>query len=187
MNSHPRLRTRIPSAIFAASFLLVAAALGWGQASPQKVPGASASPVPAAKAAAQTSAPPILDDDPSGLLGLSLGESFARFGPPSSVNALRGDESWQDDVAFVYGAGYTLFMYGDRLWQIRLAKPYVGSIFGLFIGDGADKALSILGQPYENGPGYLVYRLPYKSYPVRLRLALQDERIVDAYLFRADF
>jgi hypothetical protein len=129
----------------------------------------------------------ILDDDPSALLGLSLVDSFARFGAPASVYALRGDESWQDDVAFVYGTGYTLFMYGDRLWQLRFTKPYAGSIFGIFIGDAADKALSILGQPYENGPGYLVYRMPFKSYPVRLRLALQDDRIVDAYLFRADF
>jgi hypothetical protein len=129
----------------------------------------------------------VLDDDPAALLGLGLGDAFARFGAPSSVMALRGDAAWQDDVAFVYGTGYTLFMYGDRLWQLRFTKPYVGSIYGLFLGDGSDKALSVLGQPYESGPGFLVFRMPYKSYPVRLRLALQDDRIVDAYLFRADF
>jgi hypothetical protein len=134
-----------------------------------------------------TAAPPILDDDPAVLLGMGLGESLARFGAPASVFALRGDAAWQDDVAFVYGTGYTLFMYRDRLWQLRFTKPYAGSIYGLFLGDGSDKALSILGQPYESGPGFLVYRMPFKSYPVRLRLALQDERIVDAYLFRADF
>jgi hypothetical protein len=130
---------------------------------------------------------PILDDDPASLLGLGLGETLSRFGAPSSVFALRGDAAWQDDVAFVYGTGYTLFMYGDRLWQLRFTKPYAGSIYGLFLGDGSDKALSILGQPYESGPGFLVYRMPFKSYPVRLKLALQDDRIVDAYLFRADF
>ena len=132
-------------------------------------------------------APTILDDDPSALLGMNLGESLARFGAPSSVFPLRGEAAGQDDVAFVYGTGYTLFMYGDRLWQLRFTKPYAGSIYGLFLGDGSDKALSILGQPYESGPGFLVYRMPYKSYPVRLRLALQDDRIADAYLFRADF
>jgi hypothetical protein len=132
-------------------------------------------------------APSILDDDPSSLLGLALDQSFARFGPPASVRAVRGDEAWQDDVAFVYLPGYSLFIFGDKLWQIRLAKPYQGSIFGLFIGDPSDKALSILGQPYESGSGYLVYRMPYKSYPVKLRLVIQDERVVDAYLYRADF
>jgi hypothetical protein len=146
-------------------------------------PAAEAGPAAFAPAAA----PAILDDDPAALLGLGLGESFARFGAPSSVFALRGEAPWQDDVAFVYGTGYTLFVYGDRLWQLRFTKPYAGSIYGLFLGDASDKALSILGQPYENGPGFLVYRMPYKSYPVRLRLALQDDRIVDAYLFRADF
>jgi hypothetical protein len=29
--------------------------------------------------------------------------------------------------------------------------------------------------------------MPYKSYPVKLRLVLQDDRIIDAYLYRADF
>jgi hypothetical protein len=142
----------------------------------------------AAPLSLRADAPPaILDDDPSALLGLALGDSLARFGPPSSVSAVRGDSAWQDDVAFVYPAGYTLFLYGDRVWQVRLAKPYAGSIYGLFLGDAAEKALSILGQPYESGPGFLVYRMPYKSYPVRLRLALLEDGISDAYLYRADF
>jgi hypothetical protein len=141
----------------------------------------------AADAQAVGSAPTLLDDDPAAFLGLSLAETFARFGAPASVMALRGDAAWQDDVAFVYETGYTLFMFGNRLWQLRFTKPYLGSIYGIFLGDDADKAISTLGQPYENGSGFLVFRMPYKSYPVRLRLALQGDRIVDAYLFRADF
>jgi hypothetical protein len=90
-------------------------------------------------------------------------------------------------VAFVYQPGYTLFLYGDRLWQLRFSKPYSGSIYGLFLGDASDKALSILGQPYESGPDFLLYRMPYKSYPVRLKLALLEDHISDAYLYRADF
>jgi hypothetical protein len=132
-------------------------------------------------------APLILDDDPAGLLGLSLGDAFSRFGAPTSVCAIRGDSAWQDDVAFVYSSGYTLFLYSDRLWQLRFTEPYGGSIYGLFLGDSSEKALSILGQPYENGSGFLLYRMPYKSYPVRLRLGLKEEHITDAYLYRADF
>jgi hypothetical protein len=129
----------------------------------------------------------ILDDDPAVMLGLSLGDSLMRFGAPNSVGAVRGDAAWQDDVAFIYSAGYTIFLYGDRLWQIRFTKPYAGSIYGLFIGDDSAKVLSILGQPYESGAGFLVYRMPYKAYPVRLRLVMQNDCITDAYLFRADF
>ncbi len=132
-------------------------------------------------------APSILDDDPASLLGLTLADSFSRFGAPSSVGAVRGEAAWQDDVAFLYPKGYTLFVFGDRVWQLRFTKPYSGSIYGLFLGDGSDKALSILGQPFESGPSYFLYRMPYKSYPVRLRLAIQENKIVEAYLYRADF
>jgi hypothetical protein len=131
--------------------------------------------------------PLILDDDPSPYLGLGLADLFSRFGVPSSVCAIRGDEAWQDDVAFVYGSGYSLFVYGDKVWQLRLTKPYAGSIYGLFIGDLSSKALSILGQPYETSQSGLAYRMPYKSYPIKLKLVIQDDRIVDAYLYRADF
>ena len=137
--------------------------------------------------AAVTSAPEILDDDPAPLLGFGLAESLSRFGLPASVFSLRGDEAWQDDVVFAYSPGYTLFMYGNKLWQLRLSRPYKGSIYGLFIGDDSAKALSVLGQPFEADSSSLVYRMPYKSYPVKLRLTLQDDRLVDAYLYRADF
>jgi hypothetical protein len=144
--------------------------------------------LPARAEAAEAASPPsILDDDPAVLLGLGLTEALSRFGPPASVAAVRGEAAWQDDVAFLYRPGYSLFMYDDRLWQLRFTKPYEGSLYGLFMGDPAEKALSVLGQPYESGPGFLVFRMPYVSFPVRLRLGLQDDRIADAYLYRADF
>ena len=129
---------------------------------------------------------PVLDDDPSALLGLTLAESLSRLGPPSSVAAVRGDEAWQDDVAFLYAAGYTLFWYGDRLWQLRFAAPYAGSFYGLFLGDPAEKACSLLGQPYASGPDFLLYRMPGKAFPVRLRLVLSEGRVAAAYVYRAD-
>jgi hypothetical protein len=130
--------------------------------------------------------PLILEDDPSGLLGLDLDDVFARLGAPSSVAVVRGGEAWQADVAFVYAEGYTLLLYENRVWQIKLAKPYAGSIYGLFLGDSADKACSILGQPFETGTDYLVFRMPYKAFPVRLRLSLAEGNIVDVYIYRSD-
>ena len=140
-----------------------------------------------AETPAGVAAPAILSDDPADLLGLVLEDCFSRLGAPASVCAIRGDSAWQDDVAFIYASGYTLFIYGDRLWQLRFTKPYLGSIYGLFLGDGLEKVISILGQPYENGSGFLLYRMPYKSYPVRLKLMLQEDHITDVYLYRADF
>ena len=140
-----------------------------------------------AETPAGATAPAILSDDPADLLCLILGDCYSRFGAPASVCAIRGDAAWQDDVAFIYASGYTLFLYGDRLWQLRFTKPYLGSIYGFFLGDGSEKVISILGQPYENGSGFLLYRMPYKSYPVRLKLFLQEDRVSDVYLYRADF
>lgn len=132
-------------------------------------------------------ASPLLDDDPASLLGLAVAEAIGRFGPPESVYAVRGAEEWQDDVAFRYQEGTTLFLYGDRLWQLRFAAPYAGSIYGLFLGDPADKAYSLLGEPYERGETSLVYRMPYQGYPVRLRLDLAEGKLADIYVYRADF
>ncbi|HTX74263.1 MAG TPA: hypothetical protein VMC79_15635 [Rectinemataceae bacterium] len=129
----------------------------------------------------------MLDDDPAALLGATLGELLGRFGPPATVYAVRGSEAWQDDVAFDYGPGFTFFLFGDRAWQLRLSKPYVGSIYGLFLGDRSDKVLSTLGQPYERLGDSLVYRMPFRGYPVKLKLIFSADVLVDAYLFRADF
>ncbi len=141
---------------------------------------------PASPALAQGS-PPLLEDDPAPLLGLAVAEAIERYGAPESVYAVRGGEAWQDDVAFRYRQGYTLFMFGDRLWQLRFVQPYAGSVYGLFVGDSADKAYSLLGEPYERGEATLVYRMPYRGYPVRLRLDLSDGKLSDIYVYRADF
>jgi len=141
----------------------------------------------AAAAVAAAEAPLVLEDDPAPLLGLCLSEALERYGSPASVFPVRGEEAWQDDVAFRYGPGYTLFLYGDRLWQLRFAAPYAGSVYGLFLGDGVDKICSLLGEPYERGESFLVYRMPYRGYPVRLRLEVADGTLSDIYVFRADF
>ncbi len=129
----------------------------------------------------------ILDDDPAPLLGYGLAEAISRFGPPSSVRTARGGEAWQDDVAFIYRSGYSLFWFGDRLWQLRFTAPYGGTIYGLFLGDPSSKAYSILGQPYETQDDKLVYRLPYRGYPVRLSLVFASDRLSDVYLYRSDY
>jgi hypothetical protein len=166
----------------ALSLVFIASILGLAA----EIPAASgpvAAPAPSASAAFG----PILEDDPAPLLGLALAEAIARYGAPASVLPVRGEEAWQDDVAFKYRAGYTLFLFGDRVWQLRFAAPYAGSVYGLFVGDSADKACSLLGEPYERLDASLVYRMPYRGYPVRLRLDLKDGAIADIYLYRADF
>lgn len=145
--------------------------------------GATAS-LPAASPALPSAA--LLPDDPTVFLGKTLAEVFADRGPPRSVAAIRGPESWQDDVEFAWGDGTRFDWFQDRVWRLEFDGAYKGSVFGLFIGDQADKALSLLGQPHFVAEDGLVWRLPWKGYPVQLRIAVKDSKILDMAVFRAD-
>jgi len=130
--------------------------------------------------------PSILADDPSEYLGLDLSSIFSRFGAPSRVNSLRGTEAWQDDVVFDYGSGWIISWAGDRVWKIAFKAAYSGSVYGLFLGDLPEKAYSILGTPWFGSEESLVYRMPWRGYPVRLRIMLEGGRISGFELYRAD-
>lgn len=129
----------------------------------------------------------VLPDDPASLLGLGLADAISRFGPPAKVEVVRGAEAWQDDVVFVYGTGAGLYWAVDRLWQIRFSPGYAGSVYGIFLGDAADKVISTLGTPYYQDEGNLVFRLAYRGYPVRLRIAVSGGIVKELYVYRADF
>jgi hypothetical protein len=178
------LKTALQTALFLASALPLLAQ-GGKASTPALAAGGAAGQT--AQPAASLPAPSCLPDDSAAFLGLGLASAMERCGTPASVGVLRGEEAWQDDVVFSYSAGYSLFLVGDKLWQIRFGKGYAGSIYGLFIGDSPEKVYSILGTPYYQGEGALVYRLPYKSYPVRLRLVVTEGVVSDFYLYRADF
>ena len=129
----------------------------------------------------------LLPDDPSALLGYGLSEAIAERGVPASVSVFRGAEPWQDDVVFEYPEGFSFFWFGNHLWQIRFVAGYKAPVFGLYVGDAAEKAVSLLGQPYYTTTDALVFRLPWRGYPVQLRVVLRDSRVSELYVFRADF
>ena len=60
-------------------------------------------------------------------------------------------------------------------------------VHGVFIGDLADKVVSILGTPYFSDADNLVFRLPYRGYPVRLRVTLSGGVVTGLFIYRADF
>jgi hypothetical protein len=171
-----------------ASFIWLCLAFGLGF-SPIRAQGGTELPAspPSVSGKALGIAPLVIENDPAPLLGYGLAEAISRFGSPSSVRSFRGEEVWQDDVAFIYQPGYTLFWFGDRLWQLRFTAPYAGTVYGLFIGDPSAKAYSTLGQPYETRGDALVYRLEYRGYPVRLNLVFAADRLTDVYVYRADY
>lgn len=137
--------------------------------------------------AAPSPARVLLPDDPAPILDLSLEEAWNRLGPPKNVLAVRGNEPWQDDVAFEYGEGFLVYWYRGRPWQIRLSGGYEGSCFGFFLGDSPDKVLSLLGSTDRSEADTLEWRLPWRGYPVRLRILVRDGAVSEAYVYRSDY
>jgi len=125
------------------------------------------------------------DIDPSACLGLDLTSVFRECGVPSTVFPVRGSEAWQDDVVFRYGTDYSLFLFRDRVWQVRVWDS--GHIAGIGIGDSRESVLGTLGEPAGETDDSLVFDLPDRGYPVRLRVRFSEDAVSDLYLYRADF
>lgn len=156
------------------------------------VPSPSPSPHPLASPSCSSEPalsphPGLLPSEVASLLGLRLSDAWLAYGCPSEVYALRGEEPWQDDVVFSYESGYSFFWYKDRLWQVRFRAPYHGPVYGIFLGDTEEKLVSTLGQPFADVEGSRLFRLPYRGFELRLRAVIREGRLVDVYVYRADF
>jgi hypothetical protein len=138
----------------------------------------------AASLAAEPAAVP--DPDLPALVGLTLSEALERLGAPEEVFAARGAEAWEDDVVFYYPRHLYLFWYQNRVWQARLDARYEGRFLALSMGLSRAEVVAALGAPMRELPDSLVYQLEDRGYPVRLRLYFEEDRLVDAYCFRAD-
>ncbi|MDX9959459.1 MAG: hypothetical protein RBT68_13545, partial [Spirochaetia bacterium] len=98
-------------------------------------------------AAAQAAVEPVMPWSPSVILGMSPGEAIERLGAPQRVFAVRGSEAWQDDVVFDYADGLSLFLFADRVWQVRIAEPYPLPVLGFVLGGNLDALSKTLGSP----------------------------------------
>ncbi len=120
--------------------------------------------------------------DPSWLIGSTLQSIITQFGSPLAVYAVRGQEPWQDDVVFSYD-GIDLYWYQNRVWQIGIPRG-----FGVKKGDAKETVLALLGEPLIQQDTYLVYRLPSRGWPLRLRVLLSESYTVQSlYVYRPDF
>jgi hypothetical protein len=120
--------------------------------------------------------------DPSWLIGATLQSIITQFGSPLAVYSVRGPESWQDDVVFSYD-GIDLYWYQNRVWQIGLSQGY-----GIKKGDKKEAVLAILGEPLIQEESYLVFRLPSRGWPLRLRVSFSEQQVVQAlYVYRPDY
>ena len=136
---------------------------------------------------ARASAPRALPADPAELLGASPAELFERYGAPDAVYAVRGAEAWQDDVAFDY-TDFAAFIFGGRVWQLLIRPSYGEPVWGFVPGAELERVQAALGLPEPADEGALEWALPFRGWPVRLRVLLgRGERAEELYLYRADF
>jgi uncharacterized membrane protein len=136
----------------------------------------------------QAAADPVLPWSPSVMLGMSPGDAIEHLGAPSRVYAVRGPEAWQDDVVFEYGDGLSLFLFADRVWQVRIVEPYPLPVFGFILGGTRDAISEALGVPAVVMNGDPEWMLAGESWPVRLRaIPGEDGSIRELYVYRADF
>jgi hypothetical protein len=114
-------------------------------------------------------------------IGLSLEDLFLRFGAPRTVHAARGDETWQDDVVFVYGE-LDYYIFRDRVWQVGLKSGY-----GIKIGDAKASALLVLADKAQDKGDYLLYPITGGAWPLSLRVNFNAGRISGMFVYRTDF
>ncbi|AEJ20440.1 hypothetical protein [Gracilinema caldarium] len=120
--------------------------------------------------------------DPSWLVGASLQSIITQFGSPMAVYTVRGQESWQDDVVFSY-EGIDLYWYQNRVWQIAVPQGY-----GIKQGDSREIVLTVLGEPLIQQDTYLIFRLPSRGWPLRLKVQLTEEHKVNGlFVYRPDY
>jgi hypothetical protein len=137
---------------------------------------------------AQGTMDPVIPWSPSVLLGLTPAEALERLGAPAKVYAVRGPEAWQDDVVFEYGEGISLFLFADRVWQVRITEPYPLPVLGFVLGGTRDDISRALGFPESATGSQPEWMLSGEAWPVRLRAIPSDNGMIrELYVYRADF
>ena len=109
------------------------------------------------------------------------------LGVPFEIFPLRGENDAQDDVVFYYKNHIYLFWFRNRVWQVRLDQRYEEEFLGISMGLTKEKIIEIIDCPYQMLDDSVIFSMPDKGYPVRLRLFFNSNKLKDAYLYRGDF
>jgi hypothetical protein len=125
--------------------------------------------------------------DVNDLLGLDLNQAYEKLGVPFEIFPLRGETAEQDDVVFYYKNHLYLFWFRNKVWQVRLDERYKEDFLGIRIGMTREKVIQTLDCSYKIVDESLIFIMPDRGYPVRLRLFFTSNKLKDAYLYRGDF
>jgi hypothetical protein len=113
---------------------------------------------------------------------MKLADLVARFGPPQSVYAARGQEPWQDDVVFTYSEG-DFYLFKDRVWQVGLKSAY-----SISLGDPKQAVLLALGERALDQGTHVLLPLPDNGWQLVLRVNVNPAGRVSAiFIYRPDY
>lgn len=129
--------------------------------------------------------------DGQALLGSGIEKIFQSESIPSEIFSNRGVEADEDHVVFYYNSGVYLFLFNNRVWQVRYDRTYTGGFRDLKIGQLREEILSRFLEteltPISTGDDYLTFELDDSPYPVRMKLYFSEDLLDDLYVYRADF
>jgi hypothetical protein len=115
-----------------------------------------------------------------------LEKAEMEYGRPEEVFISRDGDEWKDSIVFYYADHLYLFLYDNRVWQVRFDKRYRGEFFGLAMGDSIGKVRRRLGVPDKADDVRYIYYITDKGYPVHAALYFTDSKLTDFYLYRGD-
>lgn len=123
-------------------------------------------------------------------LGLKIQDLYD-FEVPREIFSHRGLEADEDNVVFYYEGGFYLFLFDNRVWQVRFDRTSEQLPLNLTMGDNRDKVLSqFLDEglvPLLSQEEYITFQIRHFPWPVRVRLYFSDRGLDDVYLYRSDF
>jgi hypothetical protein len=126
-------------------------------------------------------------DDPTDLIGMDPAQVFAALGAPREIFTWRAAEPAEDNIVFFYPDFRYVFWFQSRVWQVRFDHRYAGAVLGFSIGmKRAEVEAGGQGRLQESD-GSLFLSLDTSRYPVRVRLAMLDDRVDDIYVYRSDW
>jgi hypothetical protein len=123
---------------------------------------------------------------PEKLIGMTPYEALSLTGAPTEIYSLHDEEHKKDLVITFYENGLYFMWNDNRLWQVRADKRYKEKILGLAMHSTPAAAKRVFGQPLRERFDELIFRLPYDTFPIEVRLFYERGQLVDFYIYRAD-
>lgn len=129
--------------------------------------------------------------EPVSFLGAEISDLFSAEQIPQEIFPNRGIEPDEDNVVFYYRGGFYLFLYKNRVWQVRYDRTSEELPLDLIIGEGRSYLLTRLMEeemiPLSSDDDSVTFQLLESPWPVRMTLYFSEDRLDDLYIYRADF